>query len=91
MPSFEIGISDKQDANLFLRALWAALRDAFGKCAWSYTPVRDGPSKRIEFGFVDVGHSEGPISVGMTYRTKGSINTIEFRRSEYETKKGHVQ
>lgn len=74
----ELGLSSLDDANSFLRALWAEFRRRFGKCGWNYQPFRNGKAQRIFIGFADIGRKEGSIQIEIGYKTKGSIQEIEF-------------
>lgn len=75
---FSIGIDNREDANKFLRRLWAEFRNEFGKCVWHYTPYRMGENNTIIFGMMDIGIPEGALQVDVFYIRKGTIQTINF-------------
>ena len=66
--------SNKQ-SNLFLRAFCATLRKEFGKCAWNFSPYKDGQRNYVCFGYVDIGISES-IKVIVKYKIKGVIEKV---------------
>ncbi|KWU58956.1 hypothetical protein AWW70_19165 [Bacillus mycoides] len=72
-----IGTTNVEESNDFLRCLWAEMKKEFGVCGWHYTPYKMGPLKKITFGFVNIGESY-PLEVGISYNEKGSINNIYF-------------
>lgn len=74
----DVGIDDPLLANRFLRALWAQIRLRFGKCAWQYTPYKDGRNQRIVFGFMDIGPDAAGIEVSISYRRRGTIDRLRF-------------
>jgi len=76
--NIQVGIDKVAEANRFLRTLWAEFRKVCGKCAWQYTPYRDGPRNLIFLGFADIGRPEGGVGVSVTYVKKGSIRSICF-------------
>lgn len=63
-------------SNQFLRALWAEFRQTFGKCAWQFSPHRDGEKRKIRFGWMDIGSHLAGIEVYITYSKKGVIHTL---------------
>jgi hypothetical protein len=73
-----IGITNVDDSNDFLRCLWAEMAIEFGKCGWQYAPYKDGAKNKITFGWMDI-NQESPLEVGITYIEKGSINNIFFK------------
>jgi hypothetical protein len=75
---FNVGISDQKEANIFLRKLWAAFRQEFGKCTWQYIPYKDGKTNTIFFGMMDIGITEGVLEVSISYSKKGTIRDIKF-------------
>lgn len=66
-----------EKSNDFLLALWDEIQNEFGKCAWQYSPYKDGKRQFISFGNMDIGIEEN-ISVGITYKKKGCIEDILF-------------
>lgn len=50
-----VDMIDKNQPNKLLRALWAAFRTKFGKCSWYYVPSKDGKTRTIDFGSMDIG------------------------------------
>ncbi|MFE4350183.1 hypothetical protein [Peribacillus butanolivorans] len=84
-----IGTTNTEESNEFLRCVWAEMKKEFGVCGWHYTPYKNGLLKKITFGFVDIGEIK-PLEVGITYKEKGSINNIVFKAEygEKEIKKG---
>jgi len=66
-----------ESSNLFLRALWAEIRQTFGKCAWHCAPHKQGIYNRIFFGQADIG-LDYTLLVSVTYKRKGVVNQIEF-------------
>jgi hypothetical protein len=74
----DVGISDIEDANRFLRALWAELRSLFPHSAWAFGPFKMGESKCINIGQLSIGSAGGVVNVAMTYKTRGSIEYITF-------------
>ncbi|MDB9455476.1 hypothetical protein PN478_04275 [Dolichospermum circinale CS-534/05] len=75
---FHVGIDSNEEANKFLRKLWAEFRREFGKCAWNYTPTRIGIANTIIFGMMDIEIPEGSLIVSICYLRKGTIKTISF-------------
>jgi hypothetical protein len=74
-----IGIKSLSESNTFLRALWANIRNEFGKCAWQYSPYRDGSSNTIFIGHMDISLIENKsVSCSLIYKEKGSIQSIQF-------------
>jgi len=87
--NINIGTTNAEESNEFLRCLWAEMKNEFGVCGWHYTPYKNGLLKKITFGFVNIGESK-PLEVGITYKEKGSINNIFFNAEygEKDIKKG---
>ncbi|MED0998354.1 hypothetical protein P4T34_23345 [Bacillus mobilis] len=87
--NIQIGTSNVEESNEFLRSLWAEMKKEFGVCGWHYTPYKNGLLKKITLGFVNIGESK-PLEVGITYKEKGSINNIFFMadHGEKEIQKG---
>lgn len=84
LPSIRVGelpIMSLQDSNLFLRALWASLRAQFGKLGWQYSPLKDGPKRRIRFGWITLGASPDRVGVWAYYTRVGVVKAIEFEPS----------
>jgi hypothetical protein len=75
---FNVGIDDNEEANKFLRKLWAEFRREFGKCGWNYSPHTIGEAHTIIFGMMDIGIPEGALQVDIFYLKKGTIQTISF-------------
>lgn len=71
-----INLKSNEDSNYFLRSLWAELRQTFGKCAWQYSPRKDGEKKRVYFGYVDIGIEATTLGVSISYMQKGVIEKI---------------
>ncbi|MBD1862713.1 MULTISPECIES: hypothetical protein [Trichocoleus] len=70
-----LNLTSNQESNAFLRALWAEFRYSFGKCAWQYSPYKDGKKNRIYFGYVDLGLN-GAIGISISYKRKNIIKKI---------------
>jgi hypothetical protein len=79
----QIGTTNVEESNDFLRCLWAEMAREFGKCGWQYMPHKEGSINLIFFGFMDIGQ-EVPIQVSITYKQKGSINNLYFFLSKKE-------
>jgi hypothetical protein len=73
----QIGLKAYGEANSFLRALWAELRQEFGSLSCAFSPNRIGRSKTISFGEVQLGKSD-ILHVCIGYITKGSLDYIVF-------------
>lgn len=68
------------ESNLFLRALWATLRERFGSMSWQYTPRKYGPQQCIRLGWMALGGgSHDMIEVTVRYGRIGVIRAIEFQ------------
>ncbi|WP_415396245.1 hypothetical protein [Sulfurimonas sp. CS5] len=65
------------ESNLYLRALWASLRKSYGKCAWQFMPYKDGKSKTVHIGFMDIGLGN-TVEVSIQYEKKGVIKFLDF-------------
>ena len=75
----QLNLSSLRDSNLFLRALWASLRERFGRLGWQYTPRRTGSQQLIRFGWMSLGTSAPTgIEVSIRYRQVGVIRAIQF-------------
>lgn len=70
-------ISSLLESNNFLRALWAELRDKFGKCAWLYQPYKVKNSRTIYLGLADINQGKG-IPISITYTQKTIVSEICF-------------
>ncbi len=77
-------LSGLLESNNFLRALWAELRHRFGKCAWNYQPVKDGPSQTIFLGWADINQKQ-VIPISLTYSQKSIVIGIHFGEQSGET------
>lgn len=67
------------DSNLFLRALWASLRDRFGRLGWQYTPRRTGSQQLIRFGWMSLGTTAPTgVEVSIRYGQVGVITAVQF-------------
>ena len=77
-----VDIDNLQNANLFLRALWAEFRSQCGKCAWQYTPRKDWQKNTIFIGFADINRPEGTVEISVTYAQRGTIRSISFDQSK---------
>ena len=77
----QIGLTGVERANRFLRALWAEIRSNFSNYGWLYQPCKNGQAKRIFFGCLDLGISEGTLEISLLYKERGSIQTISFNLS----------
>ncbi|PER14165.1 hypothetical protein [Bacillus cereus] len=75
----DIGITEVEKSNEFLRSLWAEMAKEFGKCACYYTLYKIKQAKTITFGFMDIG--ESVLIAGVTYKNKGSIIKLFFEYS----------
>jgi len=75
-------ISGLIESNNFLRALWAELRDKFGKCTWSYRPRKNENSKTISLGWVNINQKK-LISVSITYTQRTIVGEIHFGEEEF--------
>ncbi|MFC5714379.1 hypothetical protein ACFPU1_16660 [Thalassorhabdus alkalitolerans] len=71
-----IGIIDSDQANEFLRSLWAEIATEFGSCGWSYMPYKDIQGKRIHFGVMAAG--QHALAVSISYKDRGSIINLYF-------------
>ncbi len=67
-----------EQSNLFLRALCAKLKKEFGKCAWQFSPHKDGKTNSIFLGYADIGIGE-PIEILIKYKLKGVIDRLIFQ------------
>lgn len=76
----DIGITDVEKSNEFLRSLWAEMAKEFGKCAWQYTPYKNKQTKTITFGFMDIGVSV--LIAGVTYKNNGSLIKLFFEYTD---------
>jgi hypothetical protein len=76
-------ISGLVESNNFLRALWAELRNRFGKCDWSYQPRKIKNSQTISLGSVDINQKKR-ISVSITYTQKTTVSEIHFGEVEFD-------
>jgi hypothetical protein len=76
-----LNLTSNEESNTFLRALWAEFRQSFGKCAWQYSPRKDGQNKRVYFGYVDIGIGSKSLSVSISYKQKGVIKEIFFKEN----------
>jgi hypothetical protein len=79
--STNLNLISNEESNTFLRALWAEFRQSFGKCAWQYSPRKDGENKRVYFGYVDIGIGSKSLSVSISYKQKGVIKEIFFKEN----------
>jgi hypothetical protein len=70
-------ISGLVESNNFLRALWAELRDKFGKCDWSYQPRKTTSSQTISLGSVNINQTKR-ISISITYTEKTIVSEVHF-------------
>ncbi|MGF9741431.1 hypothetical protein ABEX38_29115 [Priestia megaterium] len=70
-----IGISNIEESNDFLKSLWAEMEKEFEKCGWYFTPHKR--NNRIFFGFMSIGDL-GELSVSISYKEKGTINNLFF-------------
>ncbi|MGA2703015.1 MAG: hypothetical protein ABSH35_18210 [Isosphaeraceae bacterium] len=77
-----VDIDNLQDANLFLRSLWAEFRRKCGKCALEYTPYKDGQKKTIFIGVADINRPEGTVEISVIYAQRGTIHSISFDHSK---------
>ncbi|MFC0235147.1 hypothetical protein [Fictibacillus phosphorivorans] len=73
-----VGTTNTEESNDFLRSLWAEMKKEFGVCGWYYMPYKKDNS--ITFGNVHIGVCN--LQVGITYKSKGTINNLIFL-SEY--------
>lgn len=62
-------------SNLYLRAFYAKLRSEYGKCAWYFTPWKDGQNNTIHLGFIDIGLST-TLEIAVEYEKKGVIKSL---------------
>lgn len=44
----KLDLKTTAETNLFLRALWAALRESYGRLGWQFTPRRFGEEKKFD-------------------------------------------
>lgn len=70
-----IGISNIEESNDFLKSLWAQMEKEFEKCGWHFSPVKK--NNRIFLGFMRIGDL-GELSVSISYKQKGTINNLYF-------------
>lgn len=75
---FNVEINNPEEANKFLRSLWAEFRKEFGKCAWNYMPHKIGETQTILLGLMDINLPEGVVQVNIYYHRKGTIKDIGF-------------
>jgi len=66
-----------EQSNLFLRALWANIRNEFGKCAWNFIPYRDTDKKLITLGYMNY-EDERTLEVSLHYKNIGNLIAISF-------------
>lgn len=76
--SVTIPLLDEASSNRLLRALWAEIREEFGKLAWQYMPQRLGAQREVYFGYADLGLSRA-VQIGISYRRKGIIERVLFK------------
>ncbi|MDX1047103.1 hypothetical protein GOL40_28065 [Sinorhizobium medicae] len=75
----QLKLDSLADSNLFLRALWASLRDRFGRLGWQYTPRRTGSQQLIRFGWMSLGTTAPTgVEVSIRYRKVGVITAAQF-------------
>lgn len=75
----QLKLASLADSNLFLRALWASLRDRFGRLGWQYTPRRTGSQQLIRFGWMSLGTTAPTdVEVSLRYRQVGVIRAVQF-------------
>jgi hypothetical protein len=72
-----VSLKSVVETNLLLRALWAQLREEFGKLAWQLSPIRFGDEKTIYFGWADIDLGV-PVHIGVTYERRGVANALIF-------------
>lgn len=70
-----IGISNIEESNDFLKSLWTQMEKEFEECGWYFSPVKR--NNRIFFGFMRIGDM-GELSVSISYKQKGTINNLYF-------------
>ncbi|MDA1743485.1 hypothetical protein PDJ98_04245 [Bacillus cereus group sp. LD121LC] len=70
-----IGISDVEESNDFLKSLWAEMEKEFKGCGWHFSPQKI--QNRIFFGLMNI-ESLGELSVSISYKKRGTINNIYF-------------
>ena len=70
-----IGISNIEESNDFLKSLWAQMEKEFEECGWYFSPVKR--NNIIFFGFMRIGDM-GELSVSISYKQKGTINNLYF-------------
>lgn len=87
---FDVQASSPEESNLFLRALWAALRRNAGKLGWQFTPAKDGPQRRVRFGFATVGDHHG-VEIGVTYGKRGVAASLWVRHPDMGTVRSPAQ
>ena len=71
-------------SNLYLRAFYAKLRSEYGKCAWQFTPWKDGQSNTIHIGFIDIGLNT-TLEIVVNYEKKGVIKSLSVNGSVEDT------
>ncbi|MHC2528818.1 hypothetical protein ACVIEM_005965 [Rhizobium leguminosarum] len=75
----QLKLASLADSNLFLRALWASLRDRFGRLGWQYTPRRTGSQQLVRFGWMSLGTTAPTgVEVSIRYRKVGVITAVQF-------------
>lgn len=73
----KVGFEDSKESNFFLRALWSNFATKFGKCAWQYTPYKDGRKQIIFLGNMDI-DLKNCFSVYVHYKKKAVVDKLEF-------------
>lgn len=77
-------ISSLIESNNFLRALWAELRNKFGKCIWSYQPRKiEEISQTIFLGWIDINQKKR-ISVSIRYTKTTIVSEIHFGENKFD-------
>lgn len=74
---YSIGLNDINSSNLFLRCLWALMRERFGKLAWQTFNLRIPNSTTIDVGCANV-YDSVTYHVSLEYKRKGCLKCIVF-------------
>lgn len=77
-----VGIMNLEESNEFLKWLWTNLEKDLGKFRFQYLPSKISQENKIEFGTINI--DDVIVEVGISYKTKGSINTVYFNVPKQE-------
>lgn len=71
-----VGVMNLEESNEFLKWLWTNMEKDLGEFWFQYLPRKIGQENRIEFGTMSIDNVI--LEVGISYKIKGSINTVYF-------------